>query len=149
MSGWQSKRRSTITPIIMVRDAVKTIEFAEKVFGAEKVGKPLFRSDGSLWNAEIRIGDSTIMFNEPPTGHEMPAFIYVHVPDADETFSKAIAQGAEEILKPNEQFYGEYDGGFKDPQNNIWWVSTHRKELSPDEIEKGARAFEKQMSNGN
>ena len=114
MSGWQSPNRSTVTPIIMVKDAMKVIEFSKDVFGAEMVGEPLMRADGVLWNAELKIGDSTIMFTEPPEGHEIPGFIYVHVPDADEVFNKAIAAGAEPILKPMDQFYGEHDGGFKD-----------------------------------
>lgn len=145
MTEWQSPNRSTVTPIIMVKHAMKTIDFAEKVFGAELVSAPLMRADGLLWNAEVKIGDSTIMFTEPPEGHEITGFIYVHVPDADETFDKAIAAGAEAILKPMDQFYGEYDGGFKDAQGNIWWVSTHRKALTSEEVEAGARAFEAQM----
>jgi len=145
MSNWQSPNRSTVTPIIMVKDAMKTIAFAKEVFGAELVGKPLMRADGLLWNAEVKIGDSTIMFTEPPEGHEIPGFIYVHVPDADKTFNKAVAAGAEAILKPMDQFYGEHDGGFKDAQGNIWWVSTHCKMLTSKEVEVGARAFEAQM----
>ncbi|WP_425408348.1 VOC family protein [Hyphococcus sp.] len=145
MPQWQSPNRSTVTPIIMVKDAIKTIEFVKDVFGAELVGKPLMRGDGSLWNAEVRIGDTNIMFNAPPEGHEIPAFIYVHVPDADAVFANAVKRGAEPIMKPEEQFYGEYDGGFKDAQGNIWWVSTHRKVMPAGEIEAAARAFEKRM----
>ena len=146
MSNWQSPKRSTVTPIIMIKDAMKTIEFAKSIFGAELVGRPLMRANGLLWNAEVKIGDSTIMFTEPPEGHEIPSFIYVHVPDADETFDRAVAAGAEAILKPMDQFYGEYDGGVKDAQGNIWWVSTHREIVDEAEVERRARAIENQMS---
>ncbi|WDI30605.1 VOC family protein [Hyphococcus flavus] len=146
MTSWKSPNRSVVTPIIMVKDAMKTMDFVSEVFGGEVVGEPLMRGDGSLWNAEVKIGDTNIMFNAPPEGHEIPGFIYVHVADADATFEKAVAAGAEPIMKPMEQFYGEYDGGFKDKQGNIWWVSTHRKVLPPGEIEKAAREFEAQMA---
>ena len=72
----------------------------------------------------------------------MPGFIYVHVPDADAVFEKALAAGAEAIIPPAEQFYGEYDGGVRDAQGNMWWISTHREVLSDDEAEARARAFE-------
>lgn len=146
MPHWQSPKRATVTPVIMVKDVMKTIEFAKDVFDGELVDPPLMRSNGELWNAEMRIGDSTIMFNAPPTGHEIRGFIYVHVPDADATFKRALDAGAQPIMEPSEQFYGEYDGGFQDGQGNVWWVATHRQVLSPEEIEKGARAFEEKMA---
>lgn len=146
MTDWQSPKRSTVTPIIMVKDAMKSLEFAQTVFGAELIGKPLMRRDGVLWNAEVKIGDSTIMFTDPLDGPGMPAFIYVHVPDADAVFEKAVAAGAQTIMPPTEQFYGEYDGGVQDAQGNMWWVSTHRKVMSDEEVEKAAREFEKASS---
>ena len=121
---------------------MKAVEFVKTVFGAELVGRPLMRADGTLWNAEVKIGDSTVMFTDPGADNGMPAFIYVHAPDADAVFEKALAAGAEAIMPPTEQFYGEYDGGVKDPCGNIWWISTHRKVMSDDEVEKAARAVE-------
>lgn len=146
MTDWQSPKRSTVTPIIMAPEAMKAVAFAQEVFGAELVGRPLMRADGSLWNAEVKIGDSTIMFTDPQGGPAMSAFIYVHVPDADAVYEKALAAGAQAIMPPAEQFYGEYDGGVQDAYGNMWWISTHRKELGDDEVEKAARAFEANAS---
>ena len=146
MTNWQSPKRATVTPIIMAPDAMKVVAFAQEVFGAELVGRPLMRADGSLWNAEVKIGDSTIMFTDAQGGPAMPAFIYVHVPDADEVYEKALAAGAQAIMPPAEQFYGEYDGGVQDAHGNMWWISTHRKVLDDDEVEKAARAFEANAS---
>ena len=146
MTDWQSPKRSTVTPIVMVADPLKVVEFAREVFGAELVGKPLMRADGSLWNAEVKIGDSTIMFADPQGGPSMPAFIYVHVPDADAVYEKALAAGAQGVMPPTDQFYGEYDGGVQDPQGNMWWISTHREALSDEEVEAAARRFEAKSS---
>jgi len=142
MADWQSPKRATVTPIVMVENAMKAVEFARAVFDAEPVNAPLMRADGSLWNAEMKIGDSTVMFTDAAGGHAMPAFIYVHVPDADAVYEKALAAGAEAVMPPAEQFYGEYDGGVKDTCGNIWWVSTHRKLMSDDDLAAAARAFE-------
>ena len=142
MASWQSPLRSTVTPFVMAKNAMQAVEFAQAVFGAEPVGRPLLRADGSLWNAEVKIGDSTVMFTDSGADQGMPAFIYVHVPDADAVYEKALAAGAEAIMPPTEQFYGEYDGGVKDAWGNIWWISTHRKLLSDDEVETAARALE-------
>lgn len=142
MADWQSPKRSTVTPIVMVKNPMKILEFAQEVFGAELVGKPLMRADGSLWNAEVKIGDSNIMFTDPQTGPSMPAFLYVHVPDADAVFEKARAAGAHCVMPPAEQFYGEYDGGVQDASGNMWWIATHRKVLSDEDVEAAARRFE-------
>ncbi|MEL6361969.1 MAG: VOC family protein [Pseudomonadota bacterium] len=139
---WKSPERGIVTPMIIVKGAPETIRFAEAVFGATRVRRDLLRQDGSLWNAEIRIGDDTIMFGEPEGDEAFPGFVYIHVPDADAVFAKALEAGATPMLEPQDQFYGEHDGGVMDPQGNIWWISSHREDLTDDEIERRARAFE-------
>ncbi|MEL7488447.1 MAG: VOC family protein, partial [Pseudomonadota bacterium] len=115
---------------------------------ATLVRKPLLRADGSLWNAEIDIGGSTIMLAAPDPAAPMTqtAFVYVQVEDADATFQRAIEAGATAMMAPQDQFYGDRDGGVQDLSGNIWWISTHKDDLSDDEIERGARALEAQKA---
>ena len=53
-------RYGSITPYLLVPDAVAAIEFYERAFGAEEVGR-LTMPDGSVSHAEIKLGDSVIM----------------------------------------------------------------------------------------
>ena len=56
---------------------------------------PLLRADGTLWNAELAIGDCTILVGDAGgEGMTRTAFLYVHVPDVDATFTRAVEAGA-------------------------------------------------------
>ena len=37
-----------------------------------------------------------------------------------------------------DQFYGDRLGGVEDPFGHNWWISTHKEDLSPQEIERRA-----------
>ncbi len=148
MTNWKAPGRSTVCPMIYCRDAEKTIDFAREVFGAEEEGARLYRETGALWNAEIRIGDVTILIAEDADGMGFTPFLYVYVPDADATYEKALKEGATPFMPPGDRFYGARDGGVRDPQGNVWWIGTHTVDLTPGEIEAGARAFEKAQKDG-
>jgi len=43
-----------------------------------------------------------------------------------------------------DQFYGDRTGALKDPFGHIWFLATHKEELSPDEIKQRAETMFKQ-----
>ena len=67
-----------------------------------------------------------------------PAFLYVHVPDADATFARAVAAGATPLQEPDLRFYGDRDGGVMDAAGNIWWIATHVEDRSDEDIARRA-----------
>lgn len=144
--GWIAPDRAQVTPFAICRKPEEVIAFAETVFDASLVRPVLHHHDGKVWNAELRIGEGSVLIGEASDGFERPAFIYVHVPDTDATFRKALENGGTEFMAPTMQFYGDYDGGVEDMGGNIWWIGTHRKTLCPDEIETRARAEERQRA---
>lgn len=135
--------RPTVSTMIYCKDAPTVVSFLEEVFGAETPKRPLYRGNGSLWNAEVVIGDSMIMISEAEQGGPaMPAFCYVYVEDADATYEKAIDAGAAPMMPVEDQFYGDRAGGVQDSQGNIWWIAAHQRDMDADEIDEAARAFE-------
>lgn len=113
----------TITPYFFVKDADRFVEFLVKGFGGIEVLRTV-RPDGRIANAQIRIGSSTIMVSEaggryPP----MPAAHYLYVEDADKAMKQAIAAGGTLEMDVADMPYGDRQGGVKDPNGNIWWVS--------------------------
>ena len=53
----------TLTPSLVVRNAVAAIEFYERAFGAKR--RLVFNApDGSIAHAEIQIGDSIMMLSD-------------------------------------------------------------------------------------
>ncbi len=146
LENWRASGRSTVSTFIVVPQAIRIVDFAQGVFDARLIRPPLLNSDGSLWNAELDIGGSTIMIGEAREGMLRPAFLYVHVEDCDATFEKACAAGAKPIAPPRDQFYGDRDGGVEDFAGNLWWIATHKEDLSASEIERRAREVEKERN---
>src|SRR5258708_16967962 len=83
-----------VMPRIFTSDIAGLTGFLRTVFGAEgelRSGAP----------TEIRIGDSIILISDGGGVREaMPAFLYVYVENADETYRRAVAVGAGSIEKP-------------------------------------------------
>jgi PhnB protein len=114
-----------IMPYLVIKNADGFIRFMQEVFEARE--KMKFKSDEeTIAHAEITIGESVIMLSgdtkqlAPCTGG---GFIYV--PDADQTYERAIKAGAAPVIPVKDNPYGR-SGGFMDPFGNTWWVKTYR-----------------------
>ena len=59
------------------------------------------------------------------------------VPDAElPVYARALAAGAESVRAPADQPYGDRMSGVKDPFGYKWWIATHIKDVSPEEMQK-------------
>lgn len=139
----------TLTPYLTVKGASEAIAFYTRAFGAEE----LFRMalpDGRIGHAEIRIGNSPIMLADefPEMGNKSPGTLggspislLIYVEDSDAIFARAVAAGATVLRPMADQFYGDRSGMVKDPFGHTWSISTHREDVSPDELERRAKAL--------
>ena len=126
----------TVTPYLIVDDVAELIEFLQRAFDAEETER-IPGPDGSVMHAEVRIGDSMVMLGaEREEWKAMPSMIHLYVPDADAVYAQAIAAGATSVQALADQFYGDRSGGVRGPQGNLWWISTHVEDVSPEEMEK-------------
>jgi PhnB protein len=138
----------TATPYLIIRGAADAIEFYKKAFGATE----LFRfptPDGKIGHAEIKIGDSPIMMADefPQMGYKgpqslggSPVSIMIYVQDVDTIFNQAVAAGATVKEAVSDKFYGDRMGTLTDPFGHVWHISTHKEDVSMEEIEKRAKA---------
>ena len=116
----------TATPYLIVENVSGLIFFLHEVFGAVSRGEPKIREDGSIQHAEVRIGDSVIMMGEPTEEYPcMPSMIYLYVNDCDESYQKALDEGAVSVLEPSLYPHGDRYGGVRDFAGNISWIVTH------------------------
>ena len=129
------KGYGTVTPYLVVKDAVKLIAFIKSVFGGKELHL-MKGPDGRVVHAEMQIGDSKVMLGESPEGKVMNALLTVYVPDCDAVYAKALAAGATSVREPADQFYGDRTGGFNDPLGNQWFVSTHIEDVSEEEMQR-------------
>lgn len=70
----------------------------------------------------------------------MPSQLYLYVPDCDAVYRQALAAGATSVQEPKTQFYGDRHGCVKDLCGNLWWMSMHLEDVSPEEMERRMKA---------
>lgn len=138
----------SITPIFVMKDTRKAIDFYKKAFGAEE--RFLMPGPGGkgVAHAEIKIGDSIVMLADEMPGmpHKSVETIgasgvglNLYVPDADASFKRALAAGAKQETPMADMFWGDRAGQVKDPFGLSWWIMTHTRDLTPEQIEDGAK----------
>lgn len=114
-----------VMPYLVIPNAVKFYDFVQKVFGGRETARFL-NDDQSLMHGEVNIGGSTIMFgNSSEQWSPQPAGLYIAVEDADETYKKALENGATVVMELSDKDYGR-TGGVKDPFGNVWWITANR-----------------------
>ena len=143
----------SITPILIVKDGLKAIEYYKKVFGAMDKGTMMMPDNKSVAHAELMIGDSKIMLSDefpemkslsPTTIGGTPVSLYLYVEDVDKTFNLAVAEGGKSLFPVQYRFYGDRHGSIQDPFGHIWSIATHIKDLTEEEMKKAAEeAFSK------
>ncbi len=136
----------SVQPYLHVHGAAKAIDFYKDVFGATEIMR-MPQPDGRIGHAEIRIGDTIVMLADeaPERGIHGPqhyggaAFTLMHyTEDCDATLKKALAAGAKSLREPADQFYGDRMAGFEDPFGFQWYVATHVKDMTPEELQRAA-----------
>jgi len=132
----------TVTPYLCVDGAAGLLDFVKQAFDAVEIER-IPRPDGKIAHAEVRIGDSVVMIGDAPD-ERMPTAIYLYVRDTDATYSRALEAGATSVMEPADQFYGDRNAGVKDACGNLWWIATHKENVSPEEIAKRAQALPNQ-----
>jgi len=113
--GWRA-----VTPRLFTRDVAGLVHFLQTVFDAKGA-----LNEGRT--SELRIDDAMLMVSDgggvrDPTA----AFLYVYVPDADLTYGRAVAAGAETLEPPADTPYGDRRATVRDSWGNIWQIATHR-----------------------
>ena len=143
----------SVTPSLTFKDSQKALEFYKKAFGAQVLDLFPSPSGRGIMHATMKIGDSILMLgDEMPncqsaeTLGASPISLYVYVPDADATFKQAVSAGATVTMPVAEMFWGDRAGHLKDPFGYSWMVATHNRDLSQEEVKKGAEAFFAQMA---
>lgn len=130
--------------------AGEAIEFYKKAFGATQVMR-LDMPDGRVGHSELRIGDSSLMLGTPcdqmalrnPDEHTSIG-LHLYVEDVDAQFQRAVDAGATVVSEPKDQFYGDRSASVKDPFGHLWFLATHKEDLTEEQIRQRAMELFKQ-----
>jgi PhnB protein len=131
------------TPYLSIKDAASAIEFYQQAFGAVETMR-LRTPDGKIVHAQIKIGQALVMMADadgkyhfdPQALGGSSVSIHLYVEDVDAFVSRAVAVGAKVVIPVNDQFYGDRTGRLVDPFGHVWIISTHKEDVSPEEMQK-------------
>ena len=141
---------TTVTACINVKGAKEAISLYKKAFGATEDYVMMAPDSDKVMHAQLTIGSSKFMLADymPESGCGEPtvgAGFYLYVEDVDSAFSKAKSAGLSEKMPVADMFWGDRTGTLQDSWGNMWTIATHVKDVSDDELKKGAEEFNKQM----
>lgn len=141
----------SVTPYLIIDGAARALDFYKRAFDAKELMRIPAPGD-RIGHAEIKIGNSVIMLADehPEMGARSPQHyggspisIMVYLEDVDKQFQQAIAAGGTEVRPVTDQFYGDRSGMLKDPFGHSWHLSTHKEDVSMEELARRMAAMKK------
>ena len=142
-------RRPALGSALFYKDGFAALDWLEKAFGFERT-MVITDKDGNLGHSEMRFGDGYIMIggewidyvaSPASIGGKNTQSIHVHLASGiDQHCERARAAGAAILQEPADQFYGDRNAGVKDASGNMWWIATHKEDVSPEELRRRAEA---------
>jgi PhnB protein len=114
----------SVAPYLIVTDAVATIQFLTRAFGAVELRR-FPNPQGKINHAEVRLDDTVIMLADAAEGWPAQAsYVHVYVPDVDAAYRRALDAGAEAVQAPVKKDDADKRGGVKDAGGTTWWIAT-------------------------
>ena len=136
-----------LVPYINVAGAASAISWYQNTLGAQ-VRNHLTLPDGQVMHAELVIDNNLVMITDanPEWGTRPPDTqatysLCLYVQDCDALFERCIAEGAQALQEPEDQFWGDRSGRLKDPYGVVWVLMTHQEAVSEEELQTRFRAM--------
>lgn len=138
---------STITPSIALKNCQDMIETYRDAFDAKLLDKTMCPETGKVMHATLQIGTSKLMVSDefPNCPSAKGASFYLYVPNCDATMKQAKEAGLKETMAAEDMFWGDRLGAVTDACGIQWSIATHVKDVSKDDLEKGAKEMAKRM----
>ena len=135
--------RASLTSALCYRDPKAALKWLEAAFDFELV-MLIEDNDGNLAHSEMKFDDSLVMIgNEWTERHKSPASIegfntqtvHIHLRegDIDAHCQRARSAGAEILMEPEDQFYGDRTYRCRDPEGHFWTIGAPIKTVSREE----------------
>jgi len=137
----------TVTPHLVCAGATDAIAFYKKAFNAVEVGR-MAGPQGKLLHGAVRIGDSMVMLADefadwgsfgPKSLKGSPVTMHLYVEDVDAFVAHAAAAWAKITMPLQDMFWCDRYGKLEDPFGHHWSVSTHVRDVSPEEMQQAAQ----------
>jgi PhnB protein len=138
------KRKSALSPYLVVKGATEAISFYQQAFGARELFR-LTEPSGKVGHAELELGGSQFMLADeypdfgalsPVTLNGTPVSIHLYVADVDEVAARAVAHGATLLRPLSDEFFGDRVALIVDPFGHKWHLATRKEDVSYEEMQR-------------
>ena len=136
--------RPTLSAAVVYRDPRAAIAWLQAALGFD-LTMLIEEANGDIAHSQLSFGEGMIMVGrEWDDDHRSPASlggrntqsIHIHIDtDVDAHCARARASGAEIIVEPATQFYGDRSYRCRDPEGHIWTVAQSVAAVSREEAE--------------
>ena len=137
-------RDASLMSAICYQDPRAALRWLEQAFGFE-LFMVIEDGEGALVHSEMRFGNAVVMIGaEWSDDHKSPKSIggkntqTVHIQiatDVDAHCARARAAGAEILMEPELQFYGDRSYRCRDPEGHIWTVGQTVEAVTREQAE--------------
>ncbi|GGM54502.1 glyoxalase [Longimycelium tulufanense] len=133
-----------VTPQLTVSDTDAAVRFYRAAFGADE----LLRNhgpDGRVIHCELLIAGGRLLVHDEFREHGnlspvslggTPVVLHLYTQDVDAAFATAVAAGAEELVAPQNAFWGDRYAVVRDPFGHHWSLAQQNENLSVAELEE-------------
>ena len=120
-----SEGAPTVQPFLQPVSAEPVIDFLVAAFDAVELGRAT-SPEGKLLHTTLRIGTSAMeLIDAVGIYQPMPGMFYLYVDDADASYARALAAGAESKEPPADRPYGDRNAAVQDTAGNLWYIASH------------------------
>ena len=127
MKVYKPENYNSLSPYLIVDEARKLVDLLKIVFNAT-ILRRFDHENGTIAHIELQIEDSVLMISNSTENYKAhTSMLHVYVPNAMETYQKAIDQGCQSIEVPIRK-EGDPDlrGSFYDFAGNYWAIGTQQ-----------------------
>lgn len=126
----------TACPYLIIADPAAELSFLKSVFDVH-IKESLRDQENRIRHAEVVFGDSMVMIGRADKKEDaIPAMVHIYVADCDGTYKAALAAGAESIMEPSDQIYGDRSAGVRSQNGVSWWIGCQTEAIESDEIQR-------------
>ncbi len=136
-----------LIPHLVCSPCAEAIDFYKKAFGAEEIRRLPAPDGRRILHAQIRIGKNFVFLVDDFPEHcggksstatslqGTPVTLHHYVENCDAAIQRAWDAGATVIMPAADMFWGDRFGVVVDPFGHKWSFATHKKDLTPAEME--------------
>lgn len=147
-----------LSPHLTVRDVAESARWYGRALGFQVRLLLPGGADGAIRHAEIERDGAAVMLGpeSPERGMLSPrsqgtppsVSLFLRVASVDTAHARAVAEGAQPLVPPGDQFFGARTAVIADPDGHQWMLAEQRREMSESDLRQALKKEPDSMTRG-